>query len=55
MKEFVECSLLSVELCELCELSFSPELRIVYQLIVEINERLSLRNSLNAPVISRTV
>ena len=41
MKEFVECSLLSVELCEL---SFFPELRIVYQLIVEINERLSLRN-----------
>ena len=52
MKEFVECSLLSVELCELL---FFPELRYVYQLIVEINERLSLRNSLNAPGISRTV
>ena len=53
MKKFVECSLLSVELCEL--VFFFPELRYVYQLIVEINERLSLRNSLNAPVISRTV
>ena len=52
MKEFVECSLLSVELCELLS---PPELRYVYQLIVEINERLSLRNSLNAHVISRTV
>ena len=45
MKEFVECSLLSVELCELC---FFPESMYVYQLIVEINEQLSQRNSLNA-------
>ena len=39
---------LSVIGLELCELLFFPESRNVLQLLVNINDRLSQRNSLNA-------